>query len=274
MFSTVLIPSDLSPASDQVIGALGIRHLEGMAPAMADAVQPRLAEQARALSQFGLPVTVELAHGAAHREIRRVARERGATLVLLGSQGAGLASELRVGSVTLETLHGCEVPVLLVRVSGKEGGEATCRALGRRVLHPTDFSDGAERAFAYVRALVRQGVMGVSLLHVQDRRHPHGHSEERLAEFDEIDRARLDRLSNELKVAGAPYVHTEVAHGSPIQVILRRAKEAADCLVVMGTQGRGIIPEVLLGSVSHAVARNANAPVLLVPARPGAAPRA
>ena len=290
MFSTVLIPTDLSPASDRVVEcaakalvplgtrslillhALGIRHLDAMAPALTASAEPRLAAQAHALRQAGVSVDVVTAPGIAHEEINRVARDRRVSLVLLGSQGAGLLSELRVGSVTLETLHRCEVPVLLARVTCDAAGDAAveCGVLARRVLHPTDFSDVGERAFAYVRALAERGVEGVSLLHVQDRKDRsriQGRSEQQLAEFDQIDRARLDRLARDLKDAGAPYVHVEVAHGSPIQEILRSAAEASDVLIVMGTQGRGFIPEVFLGSVSHAVARLAKAPVLLVPGR-------
>jgi nucleotide-binding universal stress UspA family protein len=37
-------------------------------------------------------------------------------------------------------------------------------------------------------------------------------------------------------------------------------------LIVMGRQGRGPIPEIFLGSVSHNMVRHAPIPVLLVPA--------
>lgn len=291
MFSTVLIPTDLSPASDELVScaaglaplgmrsivlmhALGLRHLEDMAPALEGFVMPKLVAQARALEHSGLPVEVVVVPGIADREINRLARERRASVVLLGSQGGSLASELRIGSVTLETLHRCEVPVLLARVTcavSDEGG-IECRALAKRILHPTDFSDAAERAFGYVRALVASGFDVVSLIHVQDRKDRSrvlGLSEEQLAKFDAVDRARLDRLERDLRDAGASYVHAEIAHGSPIQEILRRVAETPDVLVVMGTQGRGFIPEIFLGSVSHAVARRAAAPVLLVPYRPG-----
>lgn len=291
MFSTVLIPTDFSPASDGVakcagsltplgmksiilLHALGLRHLKDMAPALEEAVRPKLATQARVLERTGLPVEVVIVPGVAHEEINRAARERRASLVLLGSQGASLASELRIGSVTLETLHRCEVPVLLARVTCAPSDEGTieCRTLAKRILHPTDFSDAAERAFRYVRSLVESGFKVVSLVHVQDRKDRSrvlGRSEQQLAEFDAIDRKRLDRLAQDLKQAGASDVHTDIAHGSPIQEVLRRAAETPDTLVVMGTQGRGFIPEIFLGSVSHAVARQANAPVLLIPARPG-----
>lgn len=286
MFSTVLIPTDLSPASDSVaecagslvplgmksivlLHALGLRHLEDMAPALEADARPKLDAQARTLRRTGLPVEVVVAPGVAPQEIDRVARERRASLVLLGSQGASLASELRVGSVTLETLHRSKVPVLVARVTCQpsDEGATTCRALASRILHPTDFSDAAERAFAYVRALVKGGVRSVSLIHVQDRRRPHGHSQDKLADFDRIDRDRLGRLADELRTTAD--VSIDLAYGSPIQEILRCAAKMPDSLIVMGTQGRGFIPEVLLGSVSHAVARQANVPVLLIPAQRG-----
>jgi nucleotide-binding universal stress UspA family protein len=37
-------------------------------------------------------------------------------------------------------------------------------------------------------------------------------------------------------------------------------------MIVMGSQGRGRIPETFVGSVSHQVVQLANVPVLLVPA--------
>jgi nucleotide-binding universal stress UspA family protein len=37
-------------------------------------------------------------------------------------------------------------------------------------------------------------------------------------------------------------------------------------VIVMGSQGRGFISEVFLGSVSHQVVRQAPVPVLLIPA--------
>jgi len=37
-------------------------------------------------------------------------------------------------------------------------------------------------------------------------------------------------------------------------------------MVVMGSQGRGFIGEVFLGSVSHTVTRHSKVPLLLIPA--------
>jgi nucleotide-binding universal stress UspA family protein len=69
-----------------------------------------------------------------------------------------------------------------------------------------------------------------------------------------------------LQNRAAETVDIEIAYGSPIQEIVKRANEPVDTIIVMGGRGRGRIPETLVGSVSHQVVRLANVPVLLVPA--------
>ncbi len=286
MFSTLLIPTDLSPLSQQMIEcacslaplgartiillhAMGFRHLQDTATALAESLEPHLRKQAEALRRTGLPVELVLVPGVAHEEISKAVEERHVSAVLLGAEGTSILSELRIGSVTLETLHRCETPLIVARTPGDSECEPDkhCKPIARRILHPTDFSDVAERAFAYVRELVRHGIENVTLLHVQDRGRIKGRLEARLDEFNQIDRARLDRLARDLRDSGAAYVKEEIVYGSPVDEILARSAEAAEGMVVMGTQGRGLVPSVFLGSVSHAVARKAAAPVLLVPAR-------
>jgi hypothetical protein len=49
--------------------------------------------------------------------------------------------------------------------------------------------------------------------------------------------------------------------------ITRSIGERNAHLVVMGSQGRGFVKELFLGSVSHNVARHSDAAVLLIPAK-------
>jgi nucleotide-binding universal stress UspA family protein len=67
----------------------------------------------------------------------------------------------------------------------------------------------------------------------------------------------------ELERAGVRYT-SFVEFGDPADVIVARAKEWTVDLIVMGTQGRGGIGSLLLGSVAQKVLRQAEVPVMLV----------
>jgi nucleotide-binding universal stress UspA family protein len=288
MFKTIVVATDLSKASDVAIGclrglrvlgaekmilihALGLRHLEDMAPYLASLAEPRLAEQKAALEQQGFSTTVEIASGSPMFEVNRLAKERGASLIAVSSHGASFAKEVLLGGVAQAILHNATVPVLLVRLKVVEEQsvrhcEAACRDFTRHVLYATDFSETADRAFCYVEEIVKSGAKHVTLLHVQDKTSISQHLEERLEEFNKIDQKRLERLKASLSGLGATDVRIEIPYGSPIQEIVKCASLEDDTLVVMGSQGRGFISELFLGSVSHAVARLSDAPVLLIPA--------
>ena len=48
-------------------------------------------------------------------------------------------------------------------------------------------------------------------------------------------------------------------------VILERLKTEDISLIVLGTQGKGFIAEIFLGSVAHNITRVAPCPILLIP---------
>ena len=62
-------------------------------------------------------------------------------------------------------------------------------------------------------------------------------------------------------------VETLVDRGHPALKIIERAKESGRTLILMGTQGKGFVEELFLGSVAHNVARRAPLAVLFVPAQ-------
>lgn len=288
MFTTVVVATDLSAASDAVVGclhglrplgtrqailfhALGIRHLEVMQYELARLAEPRLQAQKAMLEQQGFETTIIVAPGPVWLEIDRVVKEQNASLIAVGSHGASMAREVLLGSTALELLHHTTVPVLIIRLEISESEQehrcrVVCSNFNRHVLYPTDFSDTAERAFMYVEQIVQSGAQRVTLLHVQDRARLGDHLEDRLEEFNQIDRARLNRLKARLQEKGTAKVWLSIPFGSPIQEILREAGADNHTLIVMGSQGRGMIREIFLGGVSHQIARLAPVPVLLVPA--------
>lgn len=66
-----------------------------------------------------------------------------------------------------------------------------------------------------------------------------------------------------VKAEGVP-VETVIKEGHFVQEILKAAKEGGFDLIVMGARGVSKIREIVLGSVSDGVIRNASCPVLVV----------
>jgi nucleotide-binding universal stress UspA family protein len=289
MFSTVLVATDLSAASERVlhcvkgliplgtrrvilVHAIGIQQLETMAHGMPAFLESPLALQKAILEAEGLETETMLVSGPAVTEVHRIARQRETSLIVVGTHGSTLAREMLIGGTAQGIVQEAVVPVLVIRLKifGEEGEircAAACQNLARHVLYCTDFSDTAERAFQYVVRIVESGAGRVTLLHVQDRRRLSGYLEHRLDEFNQTDRERLELLKNRLDAVADLEVRTRIPYGHPVEEILRVAhEEDDDTLIVMGSQGRGFLAQVFLGSVSHHVVRAAPVPVLLVPA--------
>ncbi len=75
----------------------------------------------------------------------------------------------------------------------------------------------------------------------------------------------LEILKNRLEAAGVPQIQTRVTPGHPYSVILDAVRGLDISLIVMGTQGRGFLAELFLGSVAHNISRVADRPMLLIP---------
>ena len=289
MFERFIVATDLSPASDAVVGCLvGLRAfgarqallLQCLDMQQADSVtlsystavlDDYLSRQKGVLEGQGFEVETRVVPGFAKREINRIAHEEDYGLLVVGSHGHSMIGEALLGGVASEVLHGATRPVLVIRLERRaDTGEVCVRPgacnLAAHVLFPTDFSENADRAFTVVESLVAAGVARVTLLHVQDTARLSPHLTRRLEAFDAIDRDRLEELKARLAPRGAAEVEVVLRSGKPFLEIVAVAKERDAHLVAMGSQGRGSVPELFLGSVSHQVARHAPAPVLLVPA--------
>jgi nucleotide-binding universal stress UspA family protein len=178
-----------------------------------------------------------------------------------------VAGEMLAGGVAASVIHHLTVPTLVVRVEvsdahgGKRLSGKPCDFTGH-ALFPTDFSENADHAFAYLEELAEQGLKRVTLLHVQDNVRIDPHLRDRLDEFNTLDRERLNNLEARLRKKGATTVETRLSYGNPSVEILRDINPS---LVVMGSQGRGFVTELFLGSVSHNMIRLSSTPLLLIP---------
>ncbi|MFP4173199.1 MAG: universal stress protein [Candidatus Hydrogenedentota bacterium] len=291
MFSKVVYATSLSDTSRRVaesleglrtvgtreivlVHAMDLRGVGALYDQLKGAAEKELAKQKEVLEAAGFDVSLELRLGLPYNEILEAAHEHQASLIAVHTTAGSRAGELFRGGVAHEVVNKSTAPMLVLRVLGVDEetdrpGEVICEDYCAHVLYPTDFSDTAERALAWVEHLVEAGRPRVTLMHVQDRSRIQHHLEHKLGEFNRIDSERLEAVKARLQAKGEVEVDYELFYGSPPQEILRQAQEYDYSLIVMGSQGRGFIQEVFLGSVSHKVMSYAPAPVLLIPAERG-----
>ena len=141
-----------------------------------------------------------------------------------------------------------------------------------KVLFPTDFSEYAKRTADFLGSV--PGMETLIILHALKAARadtlPWLPGRKELSSPEEGAKRRLEEVKAGLSGISA---HIDerivlVEHGRVAQAILRQADEEKVSLIVMGARGRGIISDLLLGSVSEKVLRESRVPVLIMRFRP------
>ena len=288
MFEKIVLATDLSSAWNEIVACAGefkalgckqviltyvisVKFMAGMEGILQSTARPKLEAQQRQLEAQGLQVTVEIPMGLPADSLNEIACRFCADLIVVGSHGQSLWREGVLGCFTCAVLHNAQYPVLLLNVRLlKPGQPGSCQISGtavlRHVLLPTDFSEISSRALEYVERLAAKGLSQVTLLNALDvpggeKTYPPGYQE--IAEGAARD--LLEQWKQRLLQAGIPLVNDHFDPGHPLPAILRVLESQDISLIVMGTQGKGFIKEIFLGSVAHNVSRLAMCPVLLIP---------
>lgn len=282
MFRKMLVCTDLSPASDALIQCveelktLGmeeavlthviyVANTPGLEEMLAEEAKPVLERQKNILEAQGVKVTVEMPFGLPVHTLDETAEKHDVSAILIGSHGKGILQAATLGSVSAKLLHQTRRPVLLARIAVLEGEKChlACGKLFRNILFPTDFSDTAQRALEYLGQIAEETKSPVTLLHVYEEKPVDADSRQHLEDGGRfLSEAKKERL----KSMGVSEVNIELTFGDPAQEIIDRATKGDFSLIVMGSQGKGFVKEVFLGSISNKVARHAGVPVLFIPA--------
>lgn len=280
----------MSQAANALIGCLGglkahgtkeclllqcLSAQEGASIALSystDVLENILRTQKEILEKQGFAVETRTVMGVEKKEISKIAKEEDYSIIVVGAEKDTLLRAQLFEGIAYDVISHSEKPVLLIRLEENyRDGQACIDSIGcgidNHVLFPTDFSENAELAFDFLRKMVADGAKKITLLHVQDKAKIVPHLEGKLDEFNRIDTERLDNMKKVLEQYGNVEVNTIVRFGSPFVEILNFVKELNVQLVVMGSQGRGFVKELFLGSVSHNVARNSESSVLLIPTK-------
>jgi len=285
MFKRILVATDLSPAAYALVECLGgltafeareclllqclnLQEHNKIALSYTTAVlQKLLKHQKVTLERQGYVVEVRVSPGACEDEVNRIAVEEDYDLIVTAAQEHTAMGELFFEGLAYKVIHSAQKPVLMIRMEPDPNGRMSCIKtigcdLSNHVLFPTDFSLNADVAFEAVEGMVADGVHKVSIVHILDDTDAHG-SQDSAA----VKQSGLESLKKRLLARGPVEVETFVKKGGAADQILQLIPELGVKLVVMGSQGRGFVPEIFLGSVSHKVARHSPASILLVPVK-------
>lgn len=136
------------------------------------------------------------------------------------------------------------------------------------ILHPTDFSDGAEEARIEAIRLARRLDAEVLLLHViAEITVVAEYPGEIIDRVHEAERHWADKqmalLLTDMAKAGVK-ARGVVTVGRPVEVIERTAQDERADYIVVGTHGRSGLSRLIVGSVAERVVRSAPCPVITV----------
>lgn len=241
----------------------------------------KLEEYKKQLEEHDFIVETDLRSGTYFyppTEILTSADEHDADFVIIGSRGQSKVQEMLLGSTANEVLQRARMPVFLINIEMKQdenNPEERKLVITRplisvldHVLHATDFSDTAYRAFEVIKSLDEEGkIKKISFIHVQGH---HAIALKDPAAFEQLSeksRVQLDEMRNELSDNTRNNSEIIITFGTPGKEIVSAIEENDVTLMVMGSQGKGFVHEFFLGGVSSQVTRYSKVPVMLVPAK-------
>jgi nucleotide-binding universal stress UspA family protein len=285
IFDRVVMATDLTPAWDEVVSCGGelldlgcslviltyviTPNLFEGADGFPTQAAARLAAQRQMLSNRGLEVIIVTPIGLPGFSLNEVAQKYDASLIIIGSHGKSRWREGVLGTFASAVLHNAQFPLLVLPVRVENGKAPSClwhcTELLAHLLFPTDFSQTAAEALCYLELLAPRGVGRVTLLHALESPPERVAEPQALTEAAAVARNFLDLLQGRLEAAGVLEVQTLMSPGHPVAVILEVLRTTDISMIVLGTQGKGFIEEIYLGSVAHNISRFAPCPILLIP---------
>jgi len=140
----------------------------------------------------------------------------------------------------------------------------------KRILFPTDFSEGALHALPYALDMAKNCNAKLYILHViydvataSGLYVPHVSFDEMYRDIEKSARKELEKFGCE-ELKDLKDVEYAVLRGIPYEGILKFAQEKNISIIVIGTHGRKGLDHFLFGSTAEKVVRYAPCPVLTV----------
>jgi nucleotide-binding universal stress UspA family protein len=250
---------DLHPFENPLLApAVAKQAFEEFRDAMMEAGRKLLDQTSALIPQEGTKITRHLESGRPARVILDVLKSVHPDLMILGSRGKGLLSEVALGSVSHQVLLHADCSTLVMK-----------RPLTtlQRVLLAIEGSDDAAYIQEWLLAHPFKRPVELSILSVVPI--PHRLDAAAIPAFDVWENGTIQAAQHLVKDVSIALSHASVyratgrvLRGTPADVITREATDHD--LIVVGSHARHGLQRFLLGSVSHAVNHRAARPVLVI----------
>jgi nucleotide-binding universal stress UspA family protein len=202
--------------------------------------------------------------------ILQSARDAGANLIVMSSQGRSGARKMFFGSTAERVLRDTTLPVLITRGDGASGSATTALDQSGPVVVPVDLGDGAPEHLGVASGVATALAAPLVLMHVLEP----VFVQEAIALAFGLDEVRRRTARERLAevAAGIPAtisVETLLAAGQPAEEIAKAADDRQARLIVVGLRAAGA-PGSRLGSVTYRVLCLSRVTVLALPPVRGA----
>ncbi len=238
-------------------------EISAMSLHFSDYLNETMEKQVKILTEEGFIVTTKrFIAGNIQAELSKIAHEEGYSMIVVGTEKHTLVGEFLSGGVVYDVIHKAKIPILVLKTDDESDEN---EPLLKHVLLPTDFSENATLAYEKLKEMLVLGVGKISLITVMKKSWMEPYLNRPMDDFRRLSTVSLEQMKAELADLNFENVDITVTDGTPSQRVLKFIDRKDVSLVVMGTQGRGFVKEIYLGSLSHNLVRHANAAILLIP---------
>jgi nucleotide-binding universal stress UspA family protein len=177
--------------------------------------------------------------------------------------GKGRVSGILLGSASTGVVRFSDKDTLIMRykmLEGLEGAtyEKFCPMIFSKVLCTTDFSEASQSAISTIKGL--KDVVGEVILEYVVSK---GETQEEIEGYVAEAKEKLAEIKEDLEKSGLK-VRTHLDVGNPREQITSLAATEDVSLIVISSQGKGWIKQMMVGSTTFDVVRAAERPVLIV----------
>lgn len=279
-FQTILVATDFSASSRAALACAGMiaRKAHGkvvlahvisperwhfvnpqeLHPALCQTrqtAQKKMCSLLKAADLRGVEIDTFLKEGELRDVLCRLAHERKAEMLVVGTKGRKGLSKLLFGSTAEEVCHVAPCPILLVgpKVDAKRGSKL------EKILFPTDLSGPSLGALPVVLALAELNGARLRFVHMVPEGDDGGSQEFALKQ---LQNEYGSVLTQRTRLAYDPEFKVEA--GPPVPAILRMAAEWDADLIAMGAHRPGTLASHLPGDLVYDIVCDARCPVLTI----------